>query len=141
MSHPAGVRRPVGVRCPVHREGKPSFPPSLRGYETSRPLRHVACGHWDGFVGADGGDVARSEDRCVEPSGRQTARMMPRGKIWGVLVDRAFISTVGGYYIYRVIPIQFFTLLILLSRLCLRNFLFQVLSSTSLLLRSSFSFL
>ena len=28
-----------------HREGEPPFPPSLRGYETSRPLRHVACGH------------------------------------------------------------------------------------------------
>ena len=51
--------------------------------------------------------MAQSEDRCVEPSGRRTARMTPHGEIWGLLVGRAFISIVGGYYIYRVVPIQF----------------------------------
>ena len=123
-----------------HREGEPPFPPSLRGYETSRPLRHVACGHWDGFVGADGGDVARSEDGCVEPSGRKMARMSPRGAIWEFLIGRASISTVGGHYIYKVACVQISTLSILLLKLCPRSPLFQIIVSAFLLLRSSLFF-
>ena len=121
MSHPIGARRPVGVRrlvgvrCLVpstsdvssHQEGKPSFPSPPRGYETSWPLRHVAGGHWDGFVGADGGDVARSEDGCVEPSGRlddATWRDLGTSR-WSCLhLDHR------GYYIYRVVHIQFSSL-------------------------------
>ena len=45
-------------------------------------------------------------------SNRRTALMTPCGEIWGAFVGRAFISTVGGHYIYKVTPKRFFTLLI-----------------------------
>ena len=53
--------------------------------------------------------MARSGGRCVEPSDRGRAQVLPCVDIRKTLIRRAFISTVEGPYIYAATHIQSFT--------------------------------